>query len=149
MKSSRGRACAIGSLLALQSPGSTSSSSTPNFVILFADDIGFGDTSLTCGLPESEQGLCPKTPNIEYLAQSNSTVWFDRFYAAPNCSPSRAMLLTGRNNVRACIDGVLDCSLSIWECSGKGKGMARNHFSIADAVKATDSEYMTQMVGKW
>lgn len=55
--------------------------STPNFILLFADDLGFGD--LGCyGHPSS------LTPNLDRLAAGG--LRFTEFYCtSPVCSPSR------------------------------------------------------------
>eukprot|EP00750_Incisomonas_marina_P013672 INCI17519.3.p1 GENE.INCI17519.3~~INCI17519.3.p1 ORF type:complete len:485 (+),score=46.28 INCI17519.3:157-1455(+) len=126
-----------------------------NFVIIFADDVGYGDMGLTCGMRESAPWLCPRTPVLDNLARSNHTVFFERFYtAASACSPARAALLTGRNNRRSCIDHVLPCSHDSWACSS-GLGISDKEFSIAHAVKlvkdrnSNASMYMTQLLGKW
>ena len=65
----------------------------PNFVILFADDMGYSD--LACyGHPTI------KTPNLDRMAEEGMR--FTSFYAAaPVCTPSRVGLLTGRYPVRA------------------------------------------------
>ena len=60
---------------------------TPNFVIIFADDQGYGD--LTCFGSETI-----KTPNVDRLAKEGRK--FTSFMvASPVCTPSRAALLTG------------------------------------------------------
>lgn len=61
--------------------------SRPNFIIIYADDLGFGD--LECygadGIP---------TPNLDRMAKEG--VRFTNFYAtAATCTPSRYSLLTG------------------------------------------------------
>ena len=59
----------------------TSSSSLPNFVLLFADDLGFGDLG-SYGHPSS------LTPNLDRLAAAG--LRFTDFYSTcPVCSPSR------------------------------------------------------------
>src|SRR4029078_6114153 len=60
----------------------------PNFVIIFADDLGYGD--LACyGHPTI------KTPNLDRLAREGMK--FTEFYSAAEvCTPSRGALLTGR-----------------------------------------------------
>ena len=65
----------------------------PNFVVIFCDDLGYGD--LGCyGHPTIQ------TPNLDRMASQG--VKFTQFYAAaPVCTPSRAALLTGRLPVRS------------------------------------------------
>jgi arylsulfatase A-like enzyme len=65
----------------------------PNFIVLFADDLGYGD--LGCyGHPTIE------TPNLDRMAADGTR--FTSYYAAASvCTPSRVGLLTGRNPVRA------------------------------------------------
>ena len=59
----------------------------PNIIIMYADDLGFGD--LTC---YGAQGI--PTPNLDKLAESG--ILFDNGYApAATCTPSRYSLLTG------------------------------------------------------
>ncbi len=64
----------------------TASSRRPNFVIIFADDLGYQD--LGCfGSPNI------KTPNIDRMAREGMR--FTNFYAQTVCGPSRAALMTG------------------------------------------------------
>lgn len=61
--------------------GGTCSTSPPNFVVLFADDLGFGDLG-SYGHPSS------LTPNLDRLAAGG--LRFTDFYcSSPVCSPSR------------------------------------------------------------
>ncbi|MCX6602949.1 MAG: sulfatase-like hydrolase/transferase, partial [Acidobacteria bacterium] len=79
---------ALAGLAAAQAPNRP-----PNFVILFADDMGYGD--LACyGHPTL------RTPTIDRLAADGTR--FTSFYAAAAvCTPSRVGLLTGRYPSRA------------------------------------------------
>jgi arylsulfatase A-like enzyme len=81
-------ACAGASALPAQT-----SKRPPNFVILFADDMGYGD--LACyGHPTI------RTPNLDQIAADG--IRFTSWYAAASvCTPSRAGLLTGRYPLRA------------------------------------------------
>ena len=66
--------------------------SKPNFVIIYADDLGYGD--LGCfGHPTI------RTPNLDRMATEGARL--TQFYSAASvCTPSRAALLTGRLPIR-------------------------------------------------
>ncbi len=73
--------------------------SKPNFVLIVADDLGYGDLGVT-GAPDIS------TPNIDQLAASG--LRFTNAYAnAPVCSPTRVALLTGQYQQRTGYDRVL------------------------------------------
>ncbi len=80
-------------LLSCNSPEqkkSTEKSSTdlPNIVIIYADDLGYGDVSAYGAI-----GL--KTPNIDRLAKEGR-LFTNGYASSATCSPSRYALLTGR-----------------------------------------------------
>lgn len=60
----------------------------PNILLIVADDLGFSDLGAFGGEIE--------TPNLDDLAISG--IRLTNFYASPNCSPTRSMLLTGQDN---------------------------------------------------
>ena len=69
-----------------QNKNAESSQSLPNFLILFADDLGYGDLAGTFGHPTSS------TPNLQTLGKTSKV--FTNFYVtSPVCSPSRYELL--------------------------------------------------------
>ena len=72
----------------------------PNIVLIIADDLGYGD--LACyGCPDT------KTPVLDRLASQG--VRFTDYYAnAPECTPTRVALMTGRYQQRV---GGLECAL--------------------------------------
>ncbi|XP_019712813.1 arylsulfatase A [Hippocampus comes] len=110
----------------------THATSLPNFVVIFADDVGFGD--LGCyGHPSS------LTPNLDRLAAEG--LRFTDFYStSPVCSPSRASLLTGRYQTRSGVyPGVL--------YPGSIGGLPLNESTIAEVLKPLG--YATAAVGKW
>lgn len=104
----------------------------PNFVLLFADDLGYGD--LGCfGHPSSP------TPNLDQLA-ANGLRFTDFYVTSPVCSPSRAALLTGRYQTRSGIyPGVL--------YPGSKGGLPLNETTIAEVLKSEG--YSTAIIGKW
>jgi len=80
----------LGALLALAP--ATAQETPPNFVILFADDLGIND--LGCFGRKDQH-----TPNLDKLAAEGAR--FTQAYAAASvCSPSRAGLLTGQSPAR-------------------------------------------------
>lgn len=70
------------------------SSPKPNFLILFADDMGYAQPSFRGG-----DNSTIYTPHIDKLAQSGATFqnWYSAFHV---CSPSRFAMVTGRLPVR-------------------------------------------------
>ncbi|XP_028320282.1 arylsulfatase A-like [Gouania willdenowi] len=110
----------------------TVSAAPPNFVLVFADDLGFGD--LGCyGHPSS------LTPNLDRMAAGG--LRFTDFYCtSASCSPSRASLLTGRYQTRT---GVYP---GVFFPSSIG-GLPLNETTIAEVLKTRG--YSTAAMGKW
>ena len=94
----------------------------PNVVIIFADDLGYGD--LGCyGSPTI------RTPHLDRMAAEG--VRFTDFYSAAEvCSPSRAALLTGRYPIRSGMCG----DRRVLFPNSKG-GLPANEVTIADALR--------------
>ncbi|MFM7050534.1 MAG: sulfatase-like hydrolase/transferase, partial [Planctomycetota bacterium] len=70
-------------------PAAPAPASRPNIVLIFADDLGYGE--LGC---YGQRRI--DTPNIDALARDGAR--FTHFYtAAPVCAPSRSALLTGQH----------------------------------------------------
>ena len=102
----------------------------PNFVILLADDLGYGD--LGCyGHPTI------RTPNLDRMAAQG--IKLSQFYVAHLCTPSRAALLTGRLPIRSGLNVVLFPN-------SKG-GISDSEITLAQALKARG--YATWCIGKW
>ncbi|XP_065827470.1 arylsulfatase-like [Oscarella lobularis] len=117
----------------------TAAQKPKNYVIMFADDFGYGDSSVF-GHPTI------RTPAIERLAREG--IRFNRWYSAnPICSPSRAALMTGRLSVRT---GMSRCAPTggdgVFEPTSIG-GLPDNETTIAELLKK--KAFATQMVGKW
>ena len=107
----------------------------PNFVVIFADDLGYGD--LTCYSEEAAD-----TEHIDRLAAEGfrSTNFF---IPANVCSPSRAALLTGRYPNR--------CGFPVARNEAHPKyrnyGLASEELTIPELLASAD--YESLMVGKW
>jgi arylsulfatase A-like enzyme len=109
----------------------------PNFVLIVADDLGFADV----GFNGSTQ---IKTPNIDRLA--NSGVRFTQGYVSSAvCSPSRAGLLTGRNQVEFGHDNNLGGGTPGYDPNFNGLPLTEK--TLADRLKTLG--YATGLVGKW
>ncbi len=119
-------------LLATLPPASAASK--PNVVILFADDLGYGD--LGCyGSPVI------RTPNLDRMAAEG--LRFTDFYSAAEvCTPSRAALLTGRLPIRSGMCG--DRRVLFPNSEG---GLPPAEVTIAEALK--EKGYATLQIGKW
>src|ERR1700704_580496 len=107
----------------------------PNLIILFADDLGYGD--LSCyGHPTI------RTPNLDKMAAEGMR--FTQFYVGANvCTPSRAALLTGRLPVRS---GIYGNKNSVFY-PNSASGLPHSEITIAQALKKKN--YQTALVGKW
>ena len=107
----------------------------PNIVVLFADDLGYGELSCQ-GNPEIP------TPHIDSIAE-NGVRFTDAYVAGPNCSPSRAGLLTGRTPTRFGYEfnpiGAVN--------EQPGIGLPTDETTIAEALH--DGGYTTGLIGKW
>ena len=103
----------------------------PNFIVIFADDLGYGDLG-------AYGSTTIRTPNLDRLAAEGMR--FTDFYAtAPFCSPSRASLLTGRYPVRAGVPYVLFPT--------ELTGLPPAEITIAEIL--ADKGYATAAIGKW
>ena len=100
--------------------------STPNIVIIFADDLGYGDVSCY-GATKIH------TPNIDALAHDGMK-FTDAHSAASLCSPSRYGLMTGY------------CP---WRLHRKGNGyrLRQNRLTIASFLQ--EQGYTCAAIGKW
>lgn len=131
---------AINLVLVAVIDASITSNSLPNFVIMMADDMGYGDWSRT--------GAPAHTPHLDEMSHSTHTVWFQRAYAGnPICSPTRASVITGRTPSRTCIYGVEQHILCRDNTAGLKGGCTAGEFSIANATRLKG--YMSGFYGKW
>ena len=111
------------------------SSKKPNFVIIFCDDMGYGD--LGCyGHPTI------RTPNLDKMAAEGQK-WTNFYVGASVCTPSRAALLTGRLPIRS---GMCDDNRRVLFPDSAG-GLPQSEVTIAEGLKTRG--YATACVGKW
>ncbi len=112
-------------------------SSHPNIIVIFCDDLGYGD--LSC-----YGSVWNQTPEIDKMATEG--VRFTNFYAgAPVCTPSRAGLMTGCNARRVDLD--LDAK-NRWVLFPVGKkGINPNEKILPEVLK--EAGYATAIIGKW
>lgn len=102
----------------------------PNIVVILADDLGWEDVT--------SNGSRIKTPRIDSLADAG--VRLQQLYVLPQCTPTRAALLTGRFAFRT---GLQDWSIQPWTT----KGLPLEERTIAQDL--SDAGYETALVGKW
>ncbi len=103
----------------------------PNIVLIFMDDMGYGDPGCYGGGPY-------QTPYMDQLAAQGTR--FTNFYAAQAvCSASRSALLTGCYPTRIGIHGALDHNAQI--------ALHPNEETLAELLR--EAGYRTGMVGKW
>ncbi|CAK0903303.1 unnamed protein product [Prorocentrum cordatum] len=103
----------------------------PNVVLLVFDDLGWADVGY-------HGGNFP-TPNIDRLASDG--VKLERMYVMPQCSPTRAAIMTGRYSFRT--------GLQHFETimPGSSPGLPDDSKTLAQVFQ--DAGYATHMIGKW
>lgn len=112
-----------------------SDTNRPNIVIIFADDLGYGDLG-SYGHPTI------RTPNLDRMATEGMK--FTQFYVgAPVCTPSRAALLTGRLPIRS---GMMSAKRRVL-FPNSSKGLPPDEITTAEALKTEG--YATAAIGKW
>ncbi len=120
----------LGSAAAAASSAGAAPSRPPNIVLIFCDDLGYGD--LGC------YGSSIRTPHLDRVAAEGMR--FTHFYSAnPVCSPSRAALLTGRYPTRAGVPRVL--------FPRDKTGLPASEVTLAQLLKGRG--YRTSCIGKW
>ena len=109
----------------------TEKSQNPNIILIFMDDMGYGDLSCNGAIQY-------KTPNIDRMAAQG--VRFTNFLSAqPICSASRAGIMTGCYPNRVGISGALKPDMNI--------GLNPDEETIPEILKKQD--YRSAAIGKW
>lgn len=107
------------------------SSKTPNIIVIYCDDLGYGDLGIT-GHPDI------KTPNLDKMALEG--IRFTNYYSAsPASTASRYSLMTGKYPIRSGFRWVLN--------PDSERGIHPKERTMAEAMK--DAGYKTAMYGKW
>lgn len=138
------RSCLVTGSLARK--GLASQRRLPNLVLILADDLGYGDLS-SYGAPDI------RTPAIDSIGTQG--IRFTHCYAnAPECTPTRAALLTGRYQQRV---GGLECAIgvgnvgryneAVWLQQRGELGLPASEWTISRILKTHG--YATACVGKW
>jgi len=137
----QGLAFLLASVLALltgacqETPRDASGDRSPNFIIIFADDLGYGDLG-TYGHPTI------RTPNLDRMAREGQK-WTNFYVGASVCTPSRAALLTGRLPVRSGMASNVHRVLF----PDSQNGLPAAEITLAEQLKKAG--YATACVGKW
>lgn len=111
--------------------------SKPNFVLIVADDLGFADLSLT----GSKQIA---TPYIDQLAE-NGVFFTEGYVSSAVCSPSRAGLLSGINQVQFGHDNNIGGNQPGFDPDFLGLPLQVE--TIADHLSPLG--YVSGLIGKW
>lgn len=112
----------------------------PNFIIILADDLGYGDLGYT----GSSQ---IKTPHIDALAQEG-VIFTDGYVSSAVCAPSRAGLMTGRNQPSFGFDNNLpQASQALEQFNPEHHGLPVNVKTLADFLG--ELGYINGLIGKW
>lgn len=114
------------------------STTRPNLVVIFCDDMGWGDAPGFAVEGHEPPAYTRDMPNLARLAREGAT--FRHFYSAqPVCSASRAALLTGCYPNRVGIHGALFPDSKI--------GLSADERTLAELLR--EEGYATMIAGKW
>ena len=135
--------CALGAI-APSSSNAFAAERTPNFIVIFTDDQGYGDVGCF-GSPDI------RTPRLDAMASQGMRL--TSFYAQPICGPSRAAIMTGcypmrvaeRGNVKQVHPILHSKEITVAEVL-KTKGYATACFGKWDLAKHAQSGFHTDLL---
>jgi arylsulfatase A-like enzyme len=127
----RDKGLAIAALIILLSPAPAPAQPPPNIILIYADDLGYGDVS-------AYGAKTIDTPNIDRLAKGGLR-FTDAHSAAATCTPSRYALLTGEYAFRKPGTGVLPGNAAMIIEPGRT--------TLPSLLRSAG--YATGVVGKW
>lgn len=114
-------------------PEAAESAGPANILLVIADDFGL-DLS-----PCHDDGASkPHMPTLSRLCAEGLV--FDRFWSAPECSPTRASILTGRYGFRTGVGGAV---------GRQDAGLATSELSLQTFIAQSGVGMATNVVGKW
>jgi arylsulfatase A-like enzyme len=124
----------VASLSTVPAAAQSGAPARPNVVLIVTDDVGYGDIG-------SYGARDVKTPAIDSLARDG--VRLTDFYAAPQCTPTRAALISGRYQQRF----RLEAALGGRNTPAGETGLPSTGYSLPQLLK--NNGYVTGLVGKW
>ncbi|MEJ5057005.1 MULTISPECIES: arylsulfatase [unclassified Pseudomonas] len=131
----------LATLLAMGSPlamAASADSAQPNILLIVADDLGYSDLG--------SYGGDISTPTLDQLAKEG--LQFTNMYAAPTCSITRSMLMSGTDNHLAGLGTMAEALQPFQQGKPGYEGyLNQRSYSIAELLK--QGGYSTLMVGKW
>ncbi|MDA0347439.1 MAG: sulfatase [Verrucomicrobia bacterium] len=107
----------------------------PNIILIFADDLGYGDVGIF-------NKNCPfETPRLDRMAREGAMLT-DFYVPTPYCAPSRGTILTGRYPFRHSV-----VRNPAPDAGQNNIGLPSSEITIAEVLK--EQGYGTAMFGKW
>jgi len=116
---------------------SASAQEKPNFIVIFADDLGYGDLGVF-------GSKLHRTPRLDRMAAEGRR--YTDFYVSANvCTPSRASLMTGSYPRRV---GLHENETRQWVLFPSNQtGLSADEITLPELLKTAG--YRTAIIGKW